>query len=304
MTISQGQYSTLLTPVIYHHFELGRNEVPSLRARLFNVQDSNRATEQGTGLGGMSQDPWNNYQSNRTKGRLTFDQLYTQTYTHVEYPVQVVIEKKLLLNDQYGKIRQIASRVGISAEQKMEVDAAGLLNNAFNTAAAYLFSDGKPVCSATHPKGPHQSGTYSNRGTSALTADSVSATRIAMMRFKDDTGNEIGVMPDELWVPPELVDQAEKIVRSVQDPGNANNDINPQNGRFTVIPWLRMTDTTNWFMASSMWRRQAANWYNREQTVPMIVDENTTEIVYEFKLHYSYGIDDWRWIFGHEVAGS
>ncbi len=300
MTISANQFSTLLIPAIYHHFEVGMNTAPSMRTTLFNVQDSKIAVEHGTGLGGMSPDAWDQYKSNRTKGRLTFDQLYTQDYTHVEYPVQMVIEKKLLQFDQYNKINQYARRVGISAEQKMELDAAGLLNNAFST--SYTFSDGKPLCSATHPKNPNVTTTYSNRGTTALTADAVSATRVLMMHAKDDKGNEIGIMPDELWVPPELEDQAIAITQSMQTPGNANNDKNAQQGRWTVRPWLRLTDTNNWFMSSSVWRKETTNWYNAGQTTPMVVDETTTDITYEFKLFYSFGVDDWRAWYGHEVA--
>lgn len=300
MTLSTSQFSTLLIPAIYHHFNLGMNMVPSMRGQLFNVQGSDLAQENGVGLGGMAPDAWNNYKSNRTKGRLTFSQLYTQTYTHVEYPVQVVVEKKLLQFDKYGQINKFAQKVGVSAEQKMEVDAASLLNNAFS--ASYTFSDGVALCSASHPKNPDSSATYSNRGTSALTADAVSATRVAMMHVKDDKGNELGIVPDELWVPPELEDQAIKITQSLQDPGNANNDKNPQAGRWTVKPWLRLTDTNNWFMASSVWRKQTTNWYDVGTEGPMVVDETTTDITYEIKLFYSFGVDDWRAWYGHEVA--
>lgn len=300
MTISVSQFSTLLIPGIYHHVELGMNLVPGMRAQLFHVQSSTLATEKGTGLGGVSMDAWDQYKSNRTKGRLTFNQLYTQDYTHVEYPVQVVIEKKLLQFDQYGKINQYARRVGISAEQKREIDAASLLNNAFST--SFTFSDGKPLCSATHPKNPDSSATYSNRGTSALTADAVSATRVLMMHTKDDKGNEIGLMPNELWVPPELEDQAIKITQSLRDPGNANNDTNAQQGRWTVKPWLRLTDTNNWFMSDSTWRNETTNWYDVGTSEPMVVDETTTDITYEIKLFYSFGVDDWRAWYGHEVA--
>jgi phage major head subunit gpT-like protein len=299
--ITASQFSTLLIPGIYHHFELGMSLVPSLRGQLFNVQGSNLAAENGVGLGGVSPEAWDQYKSNRTKGRITFSQLYTQTYTHVEYPVQFVIEKKLLQFDQYGKINQYARRLGLSAEQKMELDAASLLNNAFST--SYNFSDGKPLISATHPRNPDSSGTYSNRGTSALTADAVSATRVAMMHTKDDKGNEIGIMPNELWVPPELEDAAIKITQSLRDPGNANNDANAQgNGRWKVIPWLRLTDTNNWFMADGVMRNETTNWYNVGNSEPMVVDETTTEIVYETKLFYSFGVDDWRAWYGHEVA--
>lgn len=298
--LTQEQFNSLLIPVIYHHFELGMSRVPSLRGRLFNVQGSVLAEEKGTGMGGMSPDAWNVYNTTGKKGRLDFDELYTQSYTHEEYPVEVVIQKKLVLNDQYGKIANIVRRVGISAEQKMEIDAASLLNNGFST--NHNWSDGKPLCSATHPKGPGQSGTYSNRLTTALTKDAVSAARVAMMRFKDDKGNEIGTMPNELWVPPELEDKAIEITQSLLDPSSANNAVNSQASRWTVVPWLRLTDTNNWFVADGMWRQEVVNWYNRESTQIMMTHETTTEVVYEFKLHYSFGVDDWRWILGHEVT--
>ncbi len=303
MAIRQSQWDSLLTPIIYHHLDIGMKTVPSLRRNLFNVQTSTLAAEKGTGIGGMSPDAFLQYQQSGTKGRLENDQLYTQTYTHVEYPVELRIEKRLMINDQYGQIQKTIQRAGLAAENFMEIQAAGLLNNAFST--SYNWSDGKPLCSTTHPVSPNKaSGSYVNKGTSALTADAVSATRIAMMRFKDDRGNEIGVVPDELWCPPELEDAALKIIGSVQDPDSANNAINPQAGRFRVVPWHRLSDTTNWFLASSMWRAQAANWYDRENMEIMLVHESTTELVYELKLHFSYGVDDWRWIYGHEVTGA
>lgn len=295
-----SQWDSLLIPIIQHHFDVGMNKVPSMRRRLFNVQRSTLAEEKGTGFGGMSPDVWSKYKDSGTKGELSFDQLYTQTYVHEEYPARFRIQKKLLINDQYGVIRRYIQKVGISAEQKMELDAASLLNNAF--ASGSKWSDGKPLCSTTHPKAPSDkkaASVYSNSGTKTFTKDHVSEVRIEMMRFKDDKGNEIGIMPNELWVPPELEDTALEIVRSAKDPDTPNNAINPQAGRWTVIPWLRLTDTTAWFMADGMWRNEMVNWYVREVTSPMLVYEDTTDLVYEVKLHYSYGVDDWRWLYGN-----
>lgn len=301
MTMRQSQFSSLLIPMISHFFDLGKTRVPSMRQRLFSVMNSTLASEKGTGMGGMSPDAWDQYNQSGTKGQMSMDQLYTQTYTHREYPVKIEIEKRLLLNDQYGIIRDYLTRVGISAEQKMEIDAANALNNAFSS--SYTWSDGVALCSASHPKSPNvASGTFSNRGTTALSKAEVSAARILMQRFKDDKGNEIGLMPNELWVPPELEDTALEITKSLQDPSTANNAINPQAGRWTVIPWQRLTDTNNWFMMDSVWRQQVAKWYVREASVPMLVEESTTHEVYEVKLHYSYGFDDWRFIYGEEVA--
>lgn len=297
--LTQEQFNTLLIPIIYHQFDVGMKMVPSMRSELFNVQSSQVATEYGTGIGGMSPDAWAAYKDTGRKGQLDFDQLYTQGYTHQEYPVEVIIRKQLLMNDQYGIINKIIQRVGISAEIRQEEDAASLLNNAFNT--SFTFSDGKPLCSATHPRGPNTTGSYSNINTVALTEQSLSDARVAMMKFKDDKGNLIGLMPNELWVPPDLQDTAIKVTQSINESASANNAVNAQANRWTVRTWMRLTDTNNWFIMDGMWRQQVANWYNRENFQVMLTRETTTELVYEFKLHYSYGVDDWRFVYGQNV---
>lgn len=303
MPILQSQFDTLLIPAIYHHFDLGMTDVPAMRSELFNVQDSSLAEERGTGMGGMSPDAWEQYRKSGIKGELEMDQLYTQSYVHVEYPVRLPIEKKLVLNDQYRLINSLIQKAGLSAAEKMENDAASLLNNAFSS--SYLWSDGKALCATDHPQSKHKSaGSYGNKGTTALSKASVAATRLLMARFKNDKGSLLGLMPDELWVPPELEDTALEIANSVLDPASANNAINAQRGRYRVRTLARLSDTTNWFMAAGPWRRRVANWYNREALQVMLVEENTTHVVYELKLHYSFGADDWRWIYGHEVTGS
>jgi hypothetical protein len=300
--LTQEQFNSLLLPVIYHHFDLGQSRVPSMRGQLFNVDNSMLSEERGTGMGGISPDAWDQYNKSGIKGRLGLDQLYTQSYIHIEYPVELEIQKKLLLNDQYGKVNDLIQRAGMSANQKMEIDAASLLNNAFS--AGKTWSDGKPLCATDHPKGPNGGGTYSNKGTAVLSSASLSAARIAMMRFKDDKESEIGVMPNELWVAPELEDTAIEITKSLNDPATANNAVNPQAARWAVKPWMRLTDTNNWFITDSAWRETVVKWYNREALQVMLTRETTTELVYELKLHYSFGVDDWRWIFGSEVVGA
>jgi len=302
----QSQWDTLLIPAIYHHFNIGVNRVPSLRSRLFNVQGSNLASENGTGIGGFGVDTWDVWANTggKEKGQLDFTQQYTKTYTHREFPVQLGIEKRLLLNDQYGEIQKKIRQVGVSAEQEMEKDAASILNNAFTASAATNGSDGVALCSASHPVTVNEvSTTYTNTGTDALSTAALSTARVAMMRFKDDRGNELGIMPNELWVPPELEDTAREIVGASGKAGNANNDANVNNAeRWTVVPWQRLTDTNAWFIVDSVWRQEAVNWYNREATQVMLVDESTTHLVYEFKLHYSYGFEDWRWIYGNNPS--
>jgi len=159
------------------------------------------------------------------------------------------------------------------------------------------------LCSASHPASRNKTGTLlGNTGTSALTKAAVSATRIAMMRFKDDKNEESDVMPDELWVPPELEDKAIEIVGSALDPDSGNNAKNPQAGRWFVRVAPRLTGTKAWFMTDSSLRNSLVNWYEREPFQLMKVMEDTVWIKWQAKLHYSFGFDDWRWIYGHNPS--
>lgn len=296
-----SNWAELLIPVIYQFYDIGRSLRPTLRESLFNVLRSNRSKEESVGYGGISSDAWDNYAKSGQKSMVDFDKGYTATYNHIEYPVQFMIERRLMDDDQYGIIAgERARKLGISAAQKMERDAASVFNNAFST--SFNGPDGKPLCSTTHPRNPNKSGNLSNSGTAALSAANLGLARQALMATEDDAGNILGMTPDTLLVPPELEDAALEIVNSVQDPTNANNTINPQAGRYQVVPWHYLTDSNNWFVIDSVWMRESLKWYERVPLEIRLVDESTTEAVYEAYMRYSFGWDDWRWVYGNNVT--
>lgn len=301
MVMRSSNWAELLLPTIYNFYDIGRELRPELRPQIFNVLTSNRADERTVGYGGIAPNAWDNYQKNGVKGRVDFDKGYTQTYTHEEYVVTFEVERKLLDDDQYGVIAgERARKLGVSATQKMEMDAASVFNNAFDT--SYTGADGKPLCSTTHPRNPNKTGNLVNSGTYSLTKSNLSLVRQAMMATEDDAGNILGMMPNAIMVPPELEDTALEIVNSQQDPDSANNTINPQQGRFQVIPWHYLTDSNNWFMMDTVWMRESLKWYTRSPLEITVLDQTSTEAVYEAYMRYSYGWDDWRWIYGNQVS--
>lgn len=297
-----SQWDELLLPAIYRFFDIGRTLRPNLRTQLFNVQSSTRSKEESVGHGGVPAEAWDTYNASGQVGTADFNQGYKSTYEHGLYPIRMEIEKTLLEDDQYGVISDYSRKLGISAATKMERDAASVFNNAFSS--SFLGGDGKALCSTTHPRNPNKSGNLVNKGTSALTKAAVSTTRQAIMATEDDAGNILGMTPDMLLVPPELEDAALEIAQSAQDPASANNAINPQAGRFQVVPWHFLTDSNNWFMIDSVWMRESLRWYDRVALEFMMVDETSVHVVYEARMRYSFGWDDWRWVYGHEVSGS
>lgn len=301
MPMRASNWAELLLPTIYSFYDVGRTMRPEMRPEIYNVQTSSRNDERNVGYGGISPDSWDNYENSGVKSRVDFDKGYVTTYTHREYVVTMEIERKLMDDDQYGIVAgERARKLGISATQKMELDAASVFNNAFNT--SYQGGDGKPLCSVSHPRNPNKTGNLSNSGTSTLTKDAVSLTRQAMMATEDDAGNILGMMPNAIMVPPELEDTALEIVNSMQDPSSANNTINPQAGRFQVVAWHYLTDSNNWFMMDTVWMRENLKWYNRQNLEISVLDQTATEAVYEAYMRYSFGWDDWRWVYGHNVT--
>ena len=309
MPIRESQWAELLVPAINHFFPVGVNRVAPMREKLYTITSTTLSEQYGVGVGGMSSDVWNTYsQSGKAvKGELKNDQLYKSTYTQVEYPATLTIEKALLRGDQYGLINRSIERAGRSAAQQMEEKAASLLNNAFSN--SFLKADGVELCATNHPKSPNDTSTgdLSNKSVLALSKDSLSAARIDMRAFTDDVGNLIGVMPNEIWYPDALGDIVDEIVLSPLDPDSGNNAINSQDaGRWSKMPWLRLSSDTAWFIVDSVMRADLVNWYNRVLVTDdiFITSESSTHITYEFLMEYAFGCDDWRWIYGSTGAGA
>lgn len=297
MPMRSVNWGEALVPGIYKFFEIGLSLRPSLVPFLYNVQTSSLAEENHEGIGGIAPDAWDLYESSGNKAEVTFDAGFLTTFVHNEKPIQFIVERKLVDDDQHGIISRRARKLGISAGQKQQIDAASVFNNAFNS--SYVGADGVELCDASHPASPTNStSVQSNFGTYALTADNISVVRTKMMAFEDDKGNPLGVTPNLLLVPPALEDTALKAVRSALDPDTAENAMNPQFGRWIVQPWHYLTDSNAWFMIDTVWMKESLIWYNRKPLEIRLVGETTTDFQYEIYMRYSYGWTDWRWVYG------
>jgi hypothetical protein len=305
MTITSernGLWADALDPVVQFRLDQAFNRRASLIERLYNVQTSLRAYEQVSGAGAMGIEAWDTYRLSGRVGRADFDQGYKTTYTHEEYPLEITIKRKTIDDANFAEAFRVIDRVGDSARVKREVDGASVFNNAFND--TFAGADAVGLCSTAHPWGPQKTGaTQSNEGTYALTKPNVAVVREAMMAFTDDAGNKMAVTPDLLLVPPALEDEALVIARSLNDPDSGNNAINPQQGRFQVVPWHYLTDSNAWFMIDSMLMRQMLDWFNRSAlSVTPKVEDKTIEATWIAYMRYSYGFSGWQWVYGNNPS--
>ena len=294
-----GLWADLLDPIVQFRADQAFNRRPSMIDRLFNVQGSNRAYEAVSGVGAIGIDAWDEYYNTGRIPEVDFDQGYKKTYTHREYLVDLGFEKKTVDDAQDQQVFRFGDRIGDSAAVKREVDAASVFNNAFSS--SYLGADGVALCSNSHPLSPMKTGsTQDNNFTLALSLDNVESIRQSMMAFTDDNTNKMAVTPTTLLVPPALGNAARVIAGSQLDPTNANNALNPQAGRWTVLEWHYLTDTNAWFMIDEPLMKQSLDWFNRDPFSVYIRqgDDMSVRAYWRSKMRYSFGFSDWKWICG------
>ena len=295
------QWAELLEPGLRTLFEIQRTALvaESRVPLLFNIQTSNKAAEHNLGIGGFGD--WKEY-----KGRVEYDQFekgFQTNYTHIEFIDGFKVARSLVDDDLYNVINPMPRGLAMAGMRKREKDAASVFNNAFS--ASYVGGDSVALCSASHPYSPSNATVQGNAGTTALSYDAVEATRKLMRAYKDDRGELVPISPDTLVVPPGLEETAWTVFNTVNKPGTANNDGNFVRSKLNkVIVWDYLSDTNNWFMIDSMLAKMYLNWYDR---VPMeFAMDPTSDFSLEARfrgyMRYSYGWDDWRWIYGHNVT--
>lgn len=146
-------------------------------------------------------------------------------YVHVAYSLGFICTYEEIEDNLYmAKAGPRAKALAFSFRQTKERVAAGVFNRGFNT--AYALADGQPFFSTAHPN--TNGGTWANR--LAIDADfSESALEdmiIGIMQATDDRGLLINLMPQSLHIAPANWFNANRVLKSVYQTGNANNDIN------------------------------------------------------------------------------
>lgn len=303
-----AKWAQLLSPALSEAFYIALDDQPaSLIDTLFGVRGSARADEQHLGRGVLSSDGWNF----KDTGRVQYDDRkkgFAKTFSHGTFAKGIVVERELVEDQLTGPAFDDTRDLAASAFRKREKSAASVFNNAFTSTTnddgySTLGPDSVVLCSGSHPRSAEDATTWSNAGTSALTKPNVATTRTSMIRFQNDRGDIMDVMPDLLIVPPELEDAALEITQSQLDPASANNAVNPQAGRFRSVVWHYLTDSNNWFMAETARMKQSLLWYNRVPVQFFQEDDfDTFQAKFAARMRYSYGWRDASWVYGHAVT--
>jgi hypothetical protein len=305
--MNSKEWPRFVLPIIRKEWTQKMQEVRSPLMPFFGISTSNSSVEYSQGIGSFDVVP--EYNSATAEGQPqaieydSFAPLDETTFTHKEYAKGVAIERKLWDDDRSGQIKRKAQSLGYAFGTTIAMHMSSVLNNAFSD--SYLGADGEPLCEINHGVNSVSSDTFSNAGTTALSYDAVVATLIAGHDLNDDRGNPLPIVYDTLYVPTALQATAYEIVNAIGKPGSADNDanfLNSQGLQVVVDPYL--SDANNWFMLNRSMAQMHLLWFWRVRPEIALDPSSDYNLVAKYRgyMRYSFGWDDPRFIYGHEVA--
>jgi hypothetical protein len=301
MAINSGSFAKALWPGINAWYGRTYDEWPVEFTELFDMESSSRAYEEDVGTTGFG------LAAVKSEGApISFDdesQAYITRYQHVVYALGFVVTREIYEDDQYDVVgKRRAEALAFSMRQTKETVAANVYNRAFN--ASYTGGDSKEMCATDHPN--FSGGTWANELATAadLSEASLEQACIDLMKFTNDRGLKISVMPESLIIPVDLVFEARRILESEGRVGTADNDLNALKsmGKFKkVVANHYLTDTDAWFIRTNV-QNGLKCFTRRSMEFGMDNDFDTENAKYKASERYSFGWTDPRGIYGSPGA--
>jgi len=279
-------------------------ELPTMIPQVYNVMNSQSAWEEFFSVTGVPDIP-------EFTGKLEYLPVYPGYLVrieHKEYAGGLQFERKLLDDKKYHVFEnRTAGLVKAYARTK---EKQGVRTFAYADSAAFDFMDSEEGLSLANSNHTTKSGVstatgFDNIGSSAMSRTAIAATRLLMRRFRNDIGERFEVS-DNLAIicPDNLADTAMEVTETPKGYADAAQVINPQYGRYKVIPYLRWDDisTTDWCMVDLDYMKQSLYWLERiAPDTNFTVDFDTFMSKVSIYARHSYGWTDWRWIYFHKV---
>jgi len=299
MAISRGQLVKELEPGLNALFGLEYKRYENQHTEIFDTENSDRAFEEEVMLSGFA-----NAQVKPEGSGVTFDnaqETFTARYTHETIALAFSITEEAIEDNLYDRLSsRYTKALARSMANTKQVKAANVLNNGFDTGGSYNGGDGKPLLANDHPT---IAGTFSNElATSAdLNETSLEQSLIDIAAFTDERGLKIAARGMKMIIPSELQFTAERLMKSSQRVGTADNDINAINSMGMVpqgyVVNNFLTDTDAFFIKTDVPNGMKMFVRSPIKTA-MEGDFDTGNVRYKARERYSFGWSDPRGMFG------
>ena len=228
---------------------------------------------------------------------------FTARYQHETIALAFALTEENIEDNLYDKIStRYTKALARSMANTKQVKAANVLNNAFDN--NFAGGDGVALCSAAHPI---IAGTFKNEPTTAadLSETSLEQAMIDIAAMTDERGLKIAARGMKMIIHPNQQFVAERLMKSGQRPGTADNDVNamkymgmvPQG--FVVNNFL--SDTESFFIKTDV-PNGLKHMVRAPIKTAMEGDFETGNVRYKARERYSFGWSDPRGIYGNPGA--
>jgi hypothetical protein len=303
MAISRGQLVKELEPGLNALFGLEYKRYENQHAEIYATESSDRAFEEEVMLSGFAQ-----AQVKPEGSGVTFDnaqETYTARYTHETVALAFSITEEAIEDNLYDRLAsRYTKALARSMANTKQVKAVAPLINGLPTNDAFDSGDGVSLFNTSHPT---IAGIVAN--TLATQADlnetSLEQSLIDIAAMTDERGLKIAARGVKMIVPSELQFTAERLMKSQGRVGTADNDINaivsmgmvPQGYRVNNF----LTDPDAYYIITDV--PNGMKYFNRSPIkTAMEGDFDTGNVRYKARERYSFGVSDFRGIFGVEGA--
>jgi len=303
MAISRSQLVKELEPGLNALFGLEYKQYENQHEAIYTKETSDRAFEEEVMLSGFAQ-----AQVKAEGSGVTFDnaqETFTARYTHETIALAFSITEEAIEDNLYDRLAsRYTKALARSMAQTKQVKAVNPLIQGLPTTDGYDSGDNVSLFNIAHPT---IAGTVAN--TLATQADlnetSLEQSLIDIAAMTDERGLKIAAKGMKMIIPSELQFTAERLMKSANRVGTADNDINairnmgmiPQG--FVVNNFL--TDTDAFYIITDV--PNGMKYFERAPiTTKMEGDFDTGNMRYKARERYSFGVSDFRGIFGVEGA--
>ena len=301
MAMNRAQFASMLEPGLNTLFGLEYDSYPPEYSAVFEANTSNKAYEEDLLLQGFGSAP-----TKDEGAAISYDsgsQQWTARYQHETVALAFSLTEEAEEDGQYGSIAsRYTKALARSMASTKEIKAANVLNNA--QTAGFTGGDGVVLLSASHPT---TAGNQSNVLATAadLSETSLESILIQIADMKDDRGLRIAAQGTQLIIPTAYTFVAERLLESQLRTGTADNDINAiKSGGYLPKGYhimRRLSDADAFFVQTDV--PDGLKMFQRSPMKKgMEGDFETGNVRYKVRERYSFGVTDWRGIFGTEGA--
>ena len=303
MAISRSQLVKELEPGLNALFGLEYKQYENQHEAIYTKETSDRAFEEEVMLSGFAQ-----AQVKPEGSGVVFDnaqETYTARYTHETLALAFSITEEAIEDNLYDRLAsRYTKALARSMAQTKQVKAVNPLIQGLPSTDNFDSGDGVSLFNTAHPT---IAGNVAN--TLATQADlnetSLEQSLIDIAAMTDERGLKIAAKGMKMIIPSALQFTADRLMKSANRVGTADNDINairnmgmvPQG--YVVNNFL--TDTDAFYIVTDV--PNGMKYFDRAPiTTKMEGDFDTGNVRYKARERYSFGVSDFRGIFGVEGA--